>query len=216
MNNGKYSVLLSYVDMLFAMLAAVFVLFIMSFLLINTKKDQHKVDPKAEIQVIMSWPDHSAHDIDLWILTPEHDAIGYRKRENGYVFLDHDDLGQQNDVVMVDGNPRVLYINQEVVSIRQRRPGRYVVNVEFYARHSDTLTNEVDRNPVPVTVQLTDLDPNYRPVYSRVVTLNEPNNEATAFQFDIEPDGSIDNITTDFHPFVFIDSSPPPGQTTDF
>lgn len=199
--------------MLFAMLMGVFALFILNFLLINIKKDSHKVDPVAEIQLVMKWDDHSANDIDLWVRSPEHDVVGYRKRENTYIHLDRDDLGQTNDVVTVDGKKQILYVNQEVTSIRSRKPGHYTVNVQYYASKPDQITGEV-KLPEDVTVQLLDLKPNYRIVYTKTVHLDNPNQEVTAFSFDILSDGSIDNIRTDYEPFVFAPDST--GSTTQF
>lgn len=210
---GKHSFLLSYVDMLFAMLMGVFALFILNLILINPKKDAHKIDPKTELQVTMNWDNHSANDIDLWLRSPEHDIIGYRRKENGYIHLDRDDLGQTNDEVVVDGKKQILYVNQEVLSIRARRPGRYTVNVQYYGTKSDLVTKEV-KIPEDVTIQLTDLDPNYKIIYIRTVHLDHPDQEVTAFSFTIEDDGTIDNITTDDDPFVFQSSDN--GGTTQF
>jgi hypothetical protein len=138
---GKYSFLFSYVDMLYAMLMAVFALFMLSFLLINIQKvnkNTGKVDTDAQIQVVMTWkPDGYANDIDLWVKPPTGIPIGYSHLQNTYMYLNRDDLGKANDVAVINGKLVPILGHREVTSIRKCVPGDYVVNAQFYAIHVD-------------------------------------------------------------------------------
>lgn len=213
MINSKFA--LSWIDMLWAMLLAVTALFILTYIQVNTSKAAQNTHTVDHIQVVMTWPDHSANDIDLWVRTPEHDAIGYRRRENTYVYLERDDLGQINDcTVLSETNIKCVYSNEEITGLRERREGLYVVNVQFYAVHPDMITHESNFGPEPVTVKLVDIDNGYKVLASQVVTLAHEGEEATAFSFNIEPDGTIDNIdTTTQVPFIFTSDNSQPVPT---
>lgn len=208
-DHGKYSFLFSYVDMLYAILMAVFVLFMLSFLLINVNKvnkNTGKVDTDAQIEVVMSWkPDAIANDIDLWVKPPDGTVpIGYSHKENTYMYLDRDDLGQANDYAMINGKKEVINGHTEVTSIRKCVPGVYVVNAQFYAIHIefDPAHPEVDL-PTPVTVKLIQVNP-YKVLASESFVLQKQGDQRTAFSFTCDADGKVSNVdTTKQVPFVF-------------
>ena len=200
--NSDY--LLAYVDMLFAMLLGLFSIFILSFMLINPKVDKGKIDSRVQLQILLTWDDHSPNDIDLWVLCPDGSKIGYNNRENTYMSLDRDDLGQANDYTVVDGVKTPVYVNREVVSIRARHPGRYTVNAYFYALHADLVTSKYKREPEEVKVELDSITPSYKILQATSLTLIQPNDEATAFSFTIEEDGSVDQFSTESKPFITV------------
>ena len=201
--NSDY--LLAYVDMLFAMLLGLFSIFILAFMLINPKAtNQSKIDSRVQLQILMTWDDHSPNDIDLWVLDPEGSHIGYSNRENSYMSLDRDDLGQSNDYTVVDGKQVPIYVNREVTSIRVRHPGRYTVNAYFYSLHADIVTGQYKREPEEVKVELDNITPNYQILQTASIMLARPTDEATAFSFTIEQDGSVDKFTTDSVPFITV------------
>lgn len=205
-SNNKYSFLLSYVDMLYAVLLSIFSLFILSFVLISTDQNKGKIDTKAELQIIMTWsPDNDINDIDLWCLPPDGHAISYLNRENSYMNLERDDLGYINNHAVINGVDTQIPGHREVISIRKRVPGHYVVNSEFFREYVNPTTG-VALDNVPVKVELIEVNPTYQVVASESFILQKTNDEHTAFSFDIENDGSVDHVTTEQNLFIFHES----------
>lgn len=203
---SKYSPLLSFVDMLFALLIGVFSIFIISTMLLGEPKSGKKIDEASTIMLDMTWDDMSADDMDLWCMGPDQDKIGYAHRENSYMSLDRDDLGVENDYYTVNGQKKLIRHNEEIIRIRKMVPGHYVVNVMFYARKQDPETYQYSHGPQQVKVVLLQVNPVYRLVFSNVVEIPEPSSQVTAFSFDIveHSDGpaTIENLTTEQNPFL--------------
>lgn len=193
--------------MLYAMLMAVFSLFILSFLLINVQKDNKntgKIDTDAQIQVVMTWkPDGVANDIDLWVKPPDGTVpIGYSHLQNTYMYLDRDDLGQANDFAMINGKKVIIDGHTEVTSIRRCVPGDYAVNAHFYAVHMD-LTSTTQDVTTPVTVKLIQINP-FKILASETFMLQKQGDQHTAFSFTCNVDGRVIDIdTTKQIPFVY-------------
>jgi len=204
-NHTKYSFLLSYVDMLYAVLASIFSLFLLSFILLNVKKhNTGKVDTDAQLEIVMTWkPDGVANDIDLWCEPPTGVPIGWTLMQNSYMNLNRDDLGDTNDYAIINGKRVEIPGHREVVSIRKKVPGHYVVNAQFYADHTDRSTGKQLSGNVPVTINLTQVNPEYKVIVSQSFVLYRQGDEYTAFAFDIESDGTVDHVnTTEQVPFV--------------
>lgn len=197
---------LSFIDMLFNLVLGFCLLFFIAFLMMNPISQEKKIESKAEILIVMTWPDKSPHDIDLWTLSPELKPIGFPRRESEYIHLERDDLGLTNDTVTTpDGKQQFIYLNQEVITIRSKQPGRYVVNIQWYSAKpilaEDGSQQPLDLSPVPVKVQLIQVNPTYRVVSVRDLVLDQVKEEKTAFAFDIT-DGQITDIRYDDVPFV--------------
>jgi len=221
-DKNRTSFLLSFVDMLFAMLLCVSSLFILNFLLITVKNEnQKKVDSKAEILITMTWDDHSANDIDLWVLTPEKTKIGFPNKQNTYMGLERDDLGLSNDTTyaattaiepdvypdpqdqqVVVSEDQLIYKNIETVAIRAKHPGRYVVNVMWYSTKPHPVTNKTKNENEQTEVQLMQLNPVVNIAAVAKPVLLSAQTEATAFSFDVLPDGSIANVSYEQQPFI--------------
>jgi hypothetical protein len=88
----------------------------------------------------------------------------------------------------VDGRAVVNPLNQEVVTLRGRPPGEYVVNVHYY--NSKTL------QPVPVTISLAEVNPAMRILHYANLRLERLGEEKTALRFSIAPDGEVFDINT--------------------
>ncbi len=67
------------------------------------------------------------------------------------------------------------------------------MNVEFFRRHPDPETGQRSQGLVRCTVELIQVDPTYKQLEQRSVTLAEAGDEETAFGFDIS-NGQIENI----------------------
>jgi hypothetical protein len=205
-NYHKHTFGLSFTDMLFNVLLAVFSIFILSVILINDPTQNKKIDLKAELMITMTWPDNSAHDIDLWLLLPDGSKVGFPSKQSSYVGLERDDLGITSDGVWVDGNFIVLPLNQENITFRAKVPGRYVVNVYFYARKFSLGTTSIKDDDIPVKIIGTVLNPSASIFASTELVLTFPTEERTAFSFDITKDGTVTNVQT--IEVFFVDDNP--------
>jgi len=198
--------------MLYAMLMAVFVLFILSFLMINIQqenKNTSKVDTDAQIQIVMTWkPDGIANDIDLWVKPPDGVAIGYSYKENTYMNLERDDLGEANDFAIINGKKVVIEGHTEVMAMRKCVPGEYIVNAQFYAIH---LENPSSLVPTTVNVKLIQINP-YKIFASEDFVLENQGSQHTAFSFTCGADEKIEEVNTNQQiPFVVGGNHDDPG-----
>jgi len=83
------------------MLLAFTALFVLAFSMVNENKDRSKsnVEVKAEYIITMIWPDDMDNDIDIYVEDPLGNLCFFRRREEGLMHLDRDDLGFKNDTV---------------------------------------------------------------------------------------------------------------------
>jgi hypothetical protein len=197
--------MLSFVDMLFNALIVFAALFILTVVIINEPAKKTKtVDERAKILVTLTWNDDSADDMDLWLLTPEPKKIGYNQSNGNLASLARDDVGKRNDFYEDrDHVQHYIHLNKEVITIREKMPGHYEVNVMFYSRNEDPENgNRYSHGPQEVTVQVIQIDPSYVEVATQSVMLNEEREQKTAVSFDIVNGNvvNVDTITQD--PFV--------------
>lgn len=220
---------IGFTDLLFNTLVGFVFLFVISFLLIQPPVPTNKkIDPKAELIITLTWEKGNYSDIDLWVRDPEGNVISFKGKSKGLMHLDRDDLGAANDTMLLaDGTTVATDENHEVATIRGWIPGEWNVSIHYYAaRGRSTVTgdsnlHEKDVNPlgpIPVTVDLVRVNP-FKEITISKLTLLEPGQEATAFNFTVtridEPsrhvtsdgnDGpaySITNINTIQTPFVY-------------
>jgi hypothetical protein len=187
-NNTYHASSISFIDMLFNINMLFVLLFIGAFLLINPQAKKKDIESKAEMLVILTWPDNSPHDIDLWLKTPD-DIIGYPHRENTYVHLERDDLGITNNFVPGKSKDQAeISARREVIVFRGKRDGRYVANVHFFMAKQKDGSVGWDGVPVPVTVELIQVNPTYEILSKKDIILTDPGQEETAFSFIISDD----------------------------
>jgi hypothetical protein len=186
---------ISFIDMLFNIIVGFVLLFFIAVLLMNPPVKKADIEAKADIIITMSWPDLSPHDIDLWIKNPTTDPIHYNRRENSYLFLDRDDLGVSNNFIFKDGQQVMLESRREVASFRGKVNGRYVANVVFFiAKSSDGQPdNRYDGTPIPVRVELIQINPVYKILAKKDIVLTKIKEEQTAFSFIIQ-DGLVIDV----------------------
>lgn len=184
----RFNTSFGFIDLLFNLLIGFVFLFVVSFMLINPVVTTTKlIDPKAEFMIIMTWPEKDTNDIDIWIRDDKNNFVSYVKTDNGYMHLDRDDLGQTNDIIIVDGKRHIDIYNQEVISIRQRLVGTYTINVFWYAKKPDSLSK------VPVRVELIQINPYIKLAVHNVI-LETPLAEKGVFKFRIDEIGMVENI----------------------
>ena len=179
-----------FTDLLFNALLTFTFLFLIALLLLNPPAETGIIDPKAEFLITVSWPDGNPNDIDVWVAGPEGRQVSYKKAQDGLMHLDRDDRGMMNDTQVVNGIEVVNPLNQEVLTLRGRPPGEYIVNLHYFKRQGD---DELDAQ-VPVTVYLAEVNPRMKVLFYNTSTLEREGQELTAFRFTVTPDGTVTNI----------------------
>lgn len=175
----------SFLDLLFNMLLAFTALFIMAFALMNQKEENKtNTEVKAEYIITISWPDDMDNDVDSYVEDPEGHLVCFRRREDGLMHLDRDDLGNRNDNVKTQDGQTVKYPhNREMVTLRGISEGEYCVNVHAY--------RFTDARPCEVTVQMDKLNPKFSTVYIKKVILNKSGDEQTVVRFRLSKKGEL-------------------------
>ena len=183
----KYKSSLAFTDLLFNVLIGFAFMFIIAFLLINPVEKDAEIEAKAEFMIIMEWDDQSAYDVDLWMMDPVGNIVGFPNMHAGLLHLDKDDLGQSNDtVILADGTKQIIYLNREVMTIRGIVPGEYIVNNHLYSMKADAKSG----GPMEVTTRVIKLNP-YGEVHTGVVILPLRGSEETVIRFTISPTGYV-------------------------
>lgn len=93
-------------------------------ILIHPPKPDDDSKPPGQIVVEIRWPDLCNSDVDLWVLGPEDQPVGYSNTQGKVFNLLRDDLGARNDLAN---------LNYENAYSRGTPDGEYVINVHFYA-----------------------------------------------------------------------------------
>ena len=175
-----------FTDLLFNALLTFTFLFFMVLLLLNPPAKSGIIDPKAEFMITASWEDGSPNDVDTWVEGPDGKLVWYKHSQDGLMHLDRDDRGLTNDMQLVDGKEIINPLNQEVVTIRGRPPGEFVVNLHYYASENG--------REVPVTVYVAEVNPKLRVLHYATTTLQRVGEEKTAVRFSINHAGQIEKI----------------------
>ena len=182
-----YHAHLSFVDLLFNTLLGFAALFLLSFLLINPSKKDNNVKSKADFLITVTWPNERDNDVDVYVQDPQGNLVAFMRREGGLMHLDRDDLGKSNDIVQTPLGPISHPENKEIVTLRGHMPGEYIVNVHMYTRNSKELTTEV-------YVQLDKVNPVFKTVILKKLTLGDSGDEKTAFRFVIDKEGKVTEV----------------------
>ena len=182
----QYKSTLAFTDLLFNIVLGFAFMFIIAFLLINPVEKDAQIEAKAEFMIIMEWDHQSAYDIDLWMMDPVGNIVGFPNMHAGLLHLDKDDLGQSNDsVILADGTKKIVYLNREVMTIRGIVPGEYIVNNHLYSIKGDQ-----SKKPMEVTTRILKLNP-FGEVHTGIVILPVNGAEETVIRFTIDPTGFV-------------------------
>ena len=79
-----------------------------------------------------------------------------------------DNRGKTNDNQQVDGQEIINPLNQEVVTIRGRPPGEFIVNVHYY--------KSLDQLAVPVTIYVAEVNPTLKVLHYATLDLKTEGN----------------------------------------
>lgn len=175
-----------FTDLLFNALLTFTFLFLIALLLLNPPAKTGIIDPKAELLVTVSWPDRDPNDIDVWATGPDGKQVWYKRPQDGLMHLDRDDRGLANDTQVINGKEIVNPLNQEVLTIRGRPPGEYIINVHYFKSENET--------QVPVTVYLAEVNPVMKVLHYHTAVLENEGEEKTAVRFTLTPNGKVTNI----------------------
>ena len=172
---------LSMNDMLFNVLLGFVMLFVIAFLLIQPPTKKADIPSKAEFIIMIEWPKDLSSDVDLWVQYEQNAPVGFSNKQEAPLHLDRDDLGDKNDIVIVNGKRELILQNREMTTVRGIAAGSYYVGIHLY-HYSDV-------EPVEVTVTVFDINP-YVEIYRRVVTLTETGQKANLPGFTINEAGN--------------------------
>jgi len=174
----------AFLDLLFNLLLGFIFLFFISFMMIKPMMKKADAKNKAEYVISVTWPDNNKDDIDTWIKDPQDDIVWFREKEKNLSHLDRDDLGHINDtIVLPDGTIIECPLNQELVSIRGFIPGEWILNIHAY-RHRET-------EPTPVKVSIDKINPSFKTVFFKEITIIEQWQEETVTRFTMTSGGDI-------------------------
>jgi hypothetical protein len=193
----KFSTNLAFVDLLFNLLVGFTSLLLLAFLYINPIADEGKIDPVTKLLVIMTWPDESSADIDVWMRGPDGSVCSYVAKDKGYMILERDDLGMTNDAIQVDD--KIIYIkrNIESLSVTQLLKGEYVLNIHNYSHMFQGYEghHKEDEFPVPVEIKLIQMNP-FKILFIRKVNLDY-RQEETVVTFEVTEKEEVVDMRTD-------------------
>jgi hypothetical protein len=175
-----------FIDLLFNALLGFTFLFLVSVMFMNPEARKGRVDLKAEYIISVTWPDHLADDIDLWVQDPIGETVSYLRKDAGWLHLDRDDRGEINDTIIVDGQELLYPINQEVVTIRGIIPGEYTVNLYYYTA--------AQPRPVEALVKVERVNPTLQTVFVEKVELAAQDDEHTVVRFTLDRKAGFGNI----------------------
>lgn len=195
MKHKQHGSLVPWVDV-FANLALAFCLcFILAFISITDKLKQNEagVQPKADFLITLEWNPKSDADIDLWVKDPDGKIVGFPNKSIGGVFLDRDDMGGNVDTITrADGTSMKIEINQEVMTIRGFKKGRYTVAAHYYR----------GREPEKLDISVLKLQP-FGYVYKKTgIPIEQAGQEVTLLSFEIDHNGNVVSLNTNPNFFV--------------
>lgn len=177
-----------FLDLLFNSMLIFAFLFLIAIVFISPPADLGNVELKAEYIVSVKWPDNSEDDVDTWVEDPGGRVLWFRNTDTGFMHLDRDDRGAQNDTITVDGREVVNPLNQEIVTVRKLIPGEYVVNLHYYKSTSG--------NPVTASVSVSKVNPSLEILYYNNVELQRAGDEITVVRFSLDGQGQVGNLNT--------------------
>ena len=158
---------------------------IMFVMISENKKTEDGIKPKVEAMISVSWNKDAKIDVDTWMRNSEGGIIYYMNKENGVLFLDRDDLGDQ-----------CISVCEEITSIRGLVEGEYVLNLNVFHAHKlgKEGGKEAAGNPLPepltVHVKIVQMNPTIVVVYEKDVVLTLIKEEKHVVRFNIH-DGKL-------------------------
>jgi len=160
--------------------------------MINIEKQDKNSESKAEFIITIKWPNEINNDVDAYLEDPIGNLVYFRRKEDGLMHLDRDDLGFANDIIHTPTSTIKYNENREIVSIRGIIPGEYILNIHMYAMR--------DKKETPIEVRIDKINP-FSTIYLKETELNEQGEEQTICRFVLDERGwvkSINNLEKSF------------------
>ena len=199
MRHKKYDFRTAFIDLLINVLTGMVFLFMITTLLITTKVKDEDAGIKKDAQYIitMSWPNNINCDVDIWVRDPNKRVVSYQVKDVGVMHIERDDQGWVNDLMTyLKLEPSQQLNNSETWVLRGKLAGRFTVNIHLYScAVNDKAVPMGQPMEVPVTLELTKLNPTIKKVLSRTITLKKVWEEVTAFNFVLDGKNDIIAIT---------------------
>lgn len=211
-SHSKYGTHISFLDIMMNIILAFVVMFLLAFLQINERiLKTPQVESKAELLLILTWPDYNNDDLDLWVQLPGNRTVSFVNKDVAFVHLERDDRGLMGDIIEEPGQPKkFIRLNKEVVTFRALVPGTYDVNVHYYNVNEGAMFYQPGVEPVmapfKAKVTLAKINPSYEEVAVVELEMEHTGDEKTAFSFTITNDLKIDDIS--HKPIKFVTKSP--------
>lgn len=201
MRHKQFDFRTAYIDLLLNVLTGIIFLFLLTTMMIQSKKQDEGIKRDAQYVIVAEWPDGMDCDVDLWVQDPNGNAVWFNRKDYDMMHLERDDLGFRNDFVKDKAGNIIAEVkkNSETWVLRGLMPGEFYVSVHLYSCRYDNLSFlpmplgfPVE---VPVKVELVKLNPNYKVLVTERVTLRKIWEETTPFNFTLDANG--DFISTD-------------------
>ena len=205
-----------FTDLLFNLLLSFVVLFFLAFLMVaeDSKKKQENANNGNNILISLKW--EKDNDIDVWLQLPDGRRVGYNQRDMPPAHLDVDVVHWRRYEDST-GEKTIIKDNEEVITIRDKMLGEYVVNVHYYGVQQ---LKENERH-TEIEIMIQDVA-HAKVVYYTKKVLQTPGIETHIVRFTLEelevPEGMqmkegkkyvVTNVTPD-RPVYFLGRGPDP------
>lgn len=199
MRHKKYDFRTAFIDLLINVLTGMVFLFMITTLLITTKVKDEDAGIKKDAQYIisMSWPNNINCDVDIWVRDPNNRVVSYQAKDVGVMHIERDDQGWVNDLMTyLKLQPSQQLNNSETWVLRGKMAGKFTVNIHLYSCAVNDKAVPLGQSfEVPVTLELTKLNPNLKKVLTKTVTIKKVWEEITAFNFVLDGKNDVVTIT---------------------
>ena len=190
LNRERYKSSIGFTDLLFNLVIGFVYLFMIAFILINPVAKKGDVIKKADYIIVIEWTNELDDDIDLWVKDPQDNTVSFVQKNKGLMNLEKDDLGWSNDTKWkANGEPEILLINREVVTLRGTVPGEYQIAAHVYNRRPSRSSTE----PGKIRVQVIKINP-YVEVYTEWYDYNRLAQEIALVNIVLDEDGNVDSM----------------------
>jgi hypothetical protein len=201
MRHKKYDFRTAFIDLLINVLTGMVFLFMITTLMITAKVKNEDEGVKKDAQYIIqiSWPNDLNCDVDIWVRDPENRVVSYQAKDVGVMHIERDDQGWVNDLMVIFKlQPNQQLNNSETWVLRGKLAGKFTVNIHLYSCAIDDKAVPMGQPiDVPVTMELTKLNPDLRKILTKTITLKKIWEEVTAFNFVLDGKNDVVDVTED-------------------
>ena len=177
----------SFLDILFNFLLISIILLAIAVSFIIVERNKADIETKAEFVLILKWTGEHDNDIDIWINDPADRTLWFREKEVGMMHLDRDDRGHIDDRYTASGGKeKIIFINQEIATIRGILAGEWTVNIHLYRQN----INE----PTDTNIKLIKLNPRATVIFDKDYKMSTYWEEITVARFTMTQAGEILDI----------------------